>query len=262
MSSLSNYFRLSKHIKNWRLYFKRNHEKKEIARYITKGKNLEFDVPPNFFFVFKEIFMEDFYHINDLLTNIPNNATIIDIGCNAGYFSFITLSKKKDAKVYAYDPMKVNIELFEHNIKLNDGLSNQIKVFNKAVTGTEQGNITLFFDDVENDSVIASIYNDFSEKNNNSISVETISLKKIIEENSLTKIDLLKLDCEGSEYPILYNSPNEVWNFINALTIETHELDEDDKNSKNLIKFLQSKNFKLEMHKAENDCFSIRAYKN
>lgn len=261
MSSIPNYYRLSKHIKNWRLYFKRQHEKNQVSRYITKGKELIFDVPPIFFFVFKEIFMEDFYHIESLLKNVPNDAVVLDIGCNAGMFSFITLSKKTNAKVYAYDPMEVNVKLLESNIKLNKGLDEQIKVFKNAVTGKDQGPIQLFYDDVNNDSVIASVFENFSEHNNQSTMVDTISLAQILKQNNLSKIDLLKLDCEGSEYPILYESPEEIWNCINAMTIETHELDDEKKNTKALVKFLATKNYKIEMHQAENQCYSIRAYK-
>lgn len=261
MSSIPNYYRLSKHIKNWRLYFKRKHEKNEITRYVTNGKELAFDLPPIFFFVFKEIFMEDFYHIESLLKNVPNDAVVLDIGCNAGLFSFITLSKKTSAKIYAYDPMEVNVKLLENNIKLNKGLDTQIKVFKNAVTGKEQGPIELFYDDVNNDSVIASVFENFSENNNQSKMVDTISLAQIIKQNNLKKIDLLKLDCEGSEYPILYESPVEIWNHINVMTIETHELDKELKNTNALVKFLESKNYEIEMHQAENLCYSIRAYK-
>ena len=261
MSSIPNYYRLSKHIKNWRLYFKRKHEKNETTRYITKGRELVFDVPPIFFFVFKEIFMEDFYHIESLLKNVPNDAVVLDIGCNAGLFSFITLSKKRNARIYAYDPMEVNVKLLENNIKLNNGLDSQIKVFKNAVTGKEQGSIELFYDDINNDSVIASVFENFSEHNNQSTIVDTISLAQIIKQNNLTKIDLLKLDCEGSEYPILYESSDEIWNSINVMTIETHELDKELKNTNALVKFLESKNYEIEMHQAENHCYSIRAYK-
>lgn len=263
--SLKKYYTLSKHIKNWRTYFKRLHEKKETTTYITKGKPLQFSVPPVFFFVFKEIFMEDFYHIETLLKNIPNDAVVLDIGCNAGLFSFITLSKKTNAKIYAYDPMEVNVELFNNNIALNKDLNKdlnkQIKVFKNAVTGKEQGTIQLFYDDVNNDSVIASVFENFSEHNNKSTMVDTISLLQIIKKNNLTKVDLLKLDCEGSEYPILYESPDEIWNYIKVMTIETHELDNKEKNTKALVKFLESKNYKIEMHQADNLCYSIRAYK-
>lgn len=261
MSSISNYYRLSKHIKNWRLYFKRKHEKNETTRYITKGRELIFDVPPIFFFVFKEIFMEDFYHIDTLLKNIPNDAIVLDIGCNAGLFSFITLSKKTNANIYAYDPMQINVQLLENNIALNNGLEKQIKVFKNAVTGKEQGAIELFYDDVNNDSVIASVFENFSVHNNQSTMVDTISLNQIIKQNNLTVVDLLKLDCEGSEYPILYESPPEIWNCIKAMTIETHELDDKSKNTKSLVKFLEDKNYSIEMHQAENLCYSIRAYK-
>jgi len=261
MSSIINYYRLSKHIKNWRTYFKRLHEKKQTTRYITKGKELKFDVPPIFFFVFKEIFMEDFYHIESLLKHIPNDAVILDIGCNAGLFSFIALSKKTNAKIYAYDPMEVNVNLFKNNVKLNDGLNEQVKIFKNAVTGKEQGPIKLFYDDVNNDSVIASVFENFSEHNNQSTMIDTISLTQIIKQNNLAKVDLLKLDCEGSEYPILYDSPEEIWNCIKAMTIETHELDNEKKNTKALVKFLIAKDYEIEMHQAENQCYSIRAYK-
>jgi hypothetical protein len=60
---LKNYIRLGRSIKNWPLYLKK---KSSDAVYITRGAELEMEVPHSFFYVFKEIFMEDFYSIDKL----------------------------------------------------------------------------------------------------------------------------------------------------------------------------------------------------
>ncbi len=261
MSSIPKYFQLIKHIRNWTLYFKRKHEKGLTARYITNGEKLAFDVPPGFYQVFREIFMEDFYRISDLLKHMPEKPVVVDIGGNVGYFSFLLSSKKPGAKIFAFEPMPENVKVFSGNILLNEQLRRNVSVFNKAVTGDNDGHIDLFFDNVHDNSVIASVVKDFSSQNTQVKRVEAISLEKIFFENKLERVDLLKVDCEGSEYPIFYDSPPHLFDKVQIIAIESHDLDNDKRNTHSLIEFLEKKGFTVDRFIAENQCYYLKAYR-
>jgi hypothetical protein len=91
--------------------------------------------------------------------------------------------------------------------------------------------------------------------------VEAISLEKIIYENNLNRIDLLKIDCEGSEYPIFYDSPPDLFECVQTIVIESHDLDDVDRNTRSLITFLEGKGFMIRSFVAENQCSYVKAYR-
>ena len=259
--SLKKYFHLSKNIKNWTVYFARKASKGETTRYITRGVPLLFDVPANFYHVFREMFMEDFYNISKIVTPLPAKSTIVDIGGNVGYFSFLIASKMPEAKIMAYEPILSNVSLFNKNININPGLQNRMSVQQKAVTGTPVNYIEIFFDDTEANTVVASIFESFAKENKKATKIAAISLGEIIETNKLECIDLLKLDCEGSEYPILYESDRNIFKKIKNMVIEVHDLDTDKKNNTVLKDFLIQNGYNITETTGENDCPSIFASK-
>ncbi|MEP6749317.1 MAG: FkbM family methyltransferase [Bacteroidota bacterium] len=211
------------------------------------------------YLVFKEIFVSDFYNIDDLVSSLPSNPVIVDIGANAGYFNIMLFSKIKSATVYAYEPIPSNYELFKKNISLNPPLQNQIHLFNKAVTGTLQETVELFMEEASDNSVIASVYSDFDDQNKHTLKVPGISLHQIVQENNLQHIDLIKVDCEGSEYPIIYETPREIWSKIKMLTIEVHNLDEEKRNTVFLQKFLQEQGYIVDTAFAHSNCYTLTA---
>ena len=228
--------------------------------FTTRGNSLRFKVPSTgLYLVFKEIFVTDFYDIDILVNQLPPKPLIVDIGANAGYFNIMLFSKIKDATVYAYEPIKVNYELIKTNISLNPGLEKKIHLFNKAVTGTPTESVELFMEHSGDNSVIASIYSDFDQQNKFTTKVPAISLQQIIESNGFSKIDLLKVDCEGSEYPIIYETPAALWKKVNRLTIEVHNLDNDTRNSDYLGKFLQQQGYEVDSHFVHANCYALNA---
>jgi len=130
------------------------------------------------------------------------------------------------------------------------------------VTGTPQGDVELFMETASDNSVIASVYADFDTQNQHTIRVPSISLQQITEDNNLSRIDLVKVDCEGSEYPIIYETPDALWNKINMLTIEVHNLDREKRNADFLGHFLQQKGYSINIEPAHTNCFTLIAKKN
>ncbi len=260
-NSSARYKNLFRHIQNWPAYFLRKFSKKfQPVFFVTKGYPKKFIVPSKaLYLVFKEIFVSDFYGIDNLVAMLPANPLIIDIGANAGYFNIMLFSKIKEATVYAYEPIRSNYELFNKNIRLNPALENHIHLYNKAVTGTVAATVELFMEEPSDNSVIASVYADFDSQNKYSVTVPAITLSQILQENNLSHIDLIKIDCEGSEYPIIYETPVTVWNMIDMLTIEVHNLDEEKRNTGYLQNFLQQKGYRVETAFAHSNCYTLTA---
>jgi len=54
------------------------------------------------------------------------------------------------------------------------------------------------------------------------IRVSAVTIPEIFAENGLERCDLLKMDCEGAEYDIIYNCPSEVLGRIERIAMEVH----------------------------------------
>lgn len=262
-SLFGRYKNLIQFVANWREHFKQKRNKHYIPIEITtRGNGITFSVPTwSLYMVFKEIFMSDFYRIKQLVKLLPANPVIIDIGGNAGYFNMMLFSQIDSAKVLAYEPIPENCKLFEENIKRNAITSDKVKVFNLAVTGTPMEEISIYKEVESDNSVTASVFNDFSSQNQNVIKIKAITLEQIIESNNLDSVDLLKLDCEGSEYPIIYETPKHVWSKVKMVYMEDHPLDTDKRNHQSVIHFLQSLGFVCDSILADNDCYAVLATK-
>jgi FkbM family methyltransferase len=260
-SLFGRYRNLIRFVANWRAHFKQKGNKGYLPMEITtRGNGITFSVPTkSLYMVFKEIFMSDFYRIKELVKLLPSNPMIVDIGGNAGYFNMMLFSQIDSAKVIAYEPIAENCTLFKANVKRNPMMADKVQVLNLAVTGTPTDEISIY-KEVENDnSVTASVFNDFSKQNQNIIKIKAITLEQIVESNNLQSIDLLKLDCEGSEYPIIYETPKHVWNKIKMIYMEDHPLDDDKRNHQSAVSYLESLGFTCDSILADNDCYAVLA---
>lgn len=256
------YKQLFKNISNWQEYtFHKSERKKRPLKFTTRPYPINFEVPEGLYQVFKEIFMEDFYEAEKLMAKLPANPLVIDVGANAGFFNVLLFSKLKTARVFAYEPLASNIELFRKTIELNDAMKN-IRLTQVAVTGSEKDSIELFTEDTEDNTVVSSIFAGFNKLNQKKISVPARSLTSIIEQNNFEKVDLLKLDCEGSEYDIIYNTDAAVLNKIYAMVIEVHEIDEDQNNLNSLDQCLKSLGYKTRSMPVQEGSYYMEALKN
>jgi FkbM family methyltransferase len=260
-SLFGRYGNLIRFVANWREHFKQKRNKQYMPMVMTtRGNKITFSVPTwSLYMVFKEIFMSDFYRIRQLVKLLPANPVIVDIGGNAGYFNMMLFSQIDSAKVYAYEPIAENCMLFRENVKRNSIMTDKVTVYNMAVTGTPVDEVSIYKEVENENSVTASVYNDFSKQNFNVIQVKAITLQQIVESNNLTSVDLLKLDCEGSEYPIIYETPGHIWAKVKMVYMEDHPLDKEKRNHNAAVKFLESLGFTCDSILADNDCYAVLA---
>lgn len=171
-----------------------------------------------------EVVAKDCYRIINL--DLKNETpTIVDIGANIGIFSYYAHTKYPKAKIYSFELMEDNYQ------KAKDRLSDieNIELYNKGVIG-ESKPCGVFTN--ENNpgghKVIFENSKDYCNKDRFSnkhshLEIDYIKFSDIFESLVHRSIDLLKLDCEGGEYDILFQC--EKFNYfegIKNIVMEIH----------------------------------------
>jgi FkbM family methyltransferase len=178
----------------------------------------------------------------DKFTHI-NNSFFIDIGANCGLVTIILAKQNPNSIILSYEPHYETFQLLKNNVTINN-LSN-VKIFNMAVSDNDTKSIVLTttpgysggnttYADI--DKFKTQFYNDTSIKN---IDVQCTSLDNIIKDNNIYIIHLLKIDCEGAEYNIIYSSEMFKHNIIKNIVGEFHSLEYNivDNNINKLIEY-------------------------
>lgn len=146
---------------------------------------------------------------------IKTGGTVIDVGANIGLFS--TLAARTAAKVYGFEPFPPTFEWLQRNIQENR-LAN-ITAFNCAVGAKPESRVL----HVRPESTANSLFAGQNANGSQKIVVKCTTLKEVFESNHLEKVDVLKLDCEGSEFEIIFETPREILSRCNAIVMECHD---------------------------------------
>lgn len=260
VNGISRYFRLLKHIANPAEYILRKGERhqRDLA-FTTRPLPVKFCVSAALYQVFKELFMADVYEIDALVKTLPKNPVVIDIGANAGFFDIQLLSKIDAATIYAYEPMSANVKVLRHTLLQNPRMQQQVRLFQLAVTGQPLDQLDLFAEAEENNQVVASMFAGFNENNTQTITVPCTTLTEIIDTNDLCSIDLLKVDCEGSEYDIIYHTAPELIRRIGRMVIEVHDVDNDQRNIGAFNGYIQSLGYTTTYSPINSFCYALEA---
>ena len=198
-------------------------------------------VPRQMLSPFRECFFDQIY-----LKHIPRDGlaldrpVIVDIGANAGFFSLFMFSQYPNATVYSFEPMPFNFQaLTEYHTAYP---SFDWHIHQQAVSNSNEP-VTLHATYLDAFTTMATVFD--VPGNSQQIEVEATSLSDIILENAINRIDILKLDCEGAEYSILYALPPEILKKIGVLMIETHQGTQGNENTLALKSYLEQHGFAL-----------------
>jgi FkbM family methyltransferase len=158
--------------------------------------------------VFNIVFKKNEYNLPEL----SKDCVVVDIGAHIGSFS-LKAFEMGSRNIYSFEANLHNSVVCKYNCEPYN-----IKVFNKAVRG---------------DKRISSVCSPLAKNSSQEIinygglainfgeGIEVITLKDILEIVG-GHIDILKLDCEGSEYPIIFESDKDVFNNIKNIVGEFH----------------------------------------
>ncbi|HEX8041793.1 MAG TPA: FkbM family methyltransferase [Chryseosolibacter sp.] len=153
-------------------------------------------------FIIHEIFVRGAYNFD-----LPDRCVAIDIGMNVGIASLFFASRSTVDKVFAFEPLRPTFQQAKVNFGLNKSLSDKIQAVNYGL-GDQSGELTVDYDysnkgqiGVRGTTFVRSTLQQV-EKQLIVIREASLEVKRILSQHA-GQVFILKVDCEGSEYPIL-----------------------------------------------------------
>lgn len=184
--------------------------------------------------VVKEVFMEEIYDKHGI--KVEKGDTVLDIGAHIGVFGVYAADISKTGMVYSFEPFLDNFKMLEDHKNINN--CSNLKCFNDGV-GDKKGKQTLYLSPDNNTGGHSLVLKTYSE---NTVEITTISLSEFCEEEKISTIDFLKLDCEGAEFNILERN-EAILNRVNKIIMECHPFAEN--TVEKMIKLLERNNFSV-----------------
>lgn len=197
--------------------------------------------------VFNEIFVDKEYRILDKII-LEAKYPIIDIGAHTGMFSIYARMLNDVVPIFAYEPDEMNYANMKLNLKEN-GIKN-VYTKNVAVAGKVAERTLYLSKDSHNHSIVNSESSgDFSGEEKK---VFATTLTKIFGQNRLNAVSLVKMDCEGAEFEIIKNLPEDLFNKIAVFYVEYHNYGTDT-DPKVLVEIFKRNGFKTEIRQSFYD---------
>ena len=143
---------------------------------------------------------------------------ILDIGGHIGTAAIYHTLKYPRAKVFTVEPVPENFQLLQRNI----GPYPNSKAFNFGL-GARNGAFSVYEDADPSNMGGYSVMADANGRPPLKLQVQTKEVGEFLQENSLEKLDLIKIDTEGAEFDILTAFPTEVLQRVSWIIGELHD---------------------------------------
>ncbi len=171
-------------------------------------RSLKFDTRDDYetdLIVLKEIFEENVYEVND--GRFAVDGVTVDIGANIGAFALLAASH--GCKVYAIEPEPHNLEAMKNNIALSS--------MDDLVVAVPFG-----ISDFKGTAVINDSGGGSSIKDDGSFGaeIEIMTLDDMFDLYHIDKVNVLKIDVEGSEGDIILSASKDNLNKCAYITME------------------------------------------
>jgi FkbM family methyltransferase len=166
----------------------------------------------------QQLFWYGYYEkeLGDLIRKtLKAGDVFIDIGANIGYFSLLAAKHQPTAKIFSFEPVSSLFKQFEENISIN-GFKNIIAV--NAAVGERNDEREIYISGDDNKGMSS-----FEKPENYSGKTETVKVVEFddwVNKSGFYKIDLIKIDVEGSELFALKGMSETFKNFKPLIIIE------------------------------------------
>lgn len=169
-------------------------------------------------------FAEDEYRTREM--GSFDGAVCVDVGSHVGSFALLCSVLGEGVGVYAYEPIPENHDLLFKNAQDND-LQGCVYAHKLAVTGEDAGKVKMRYsaphaEDSHHKFIGAPVLDEADLEKVQTFDAESISLLNIFAFNGITEVKVLKVDCEGAEYDIFENTPQELFECCEFIVGEFH----------------------------------------
>jgi FkbM family methyltransferase len=167
--------------------------------------------------------------------------SIVDVGANIGVFAVWAATLNPQGRVFSVEPSPRMFRFLRDNVSRNK--LNNLTILQAACAG-KRGQTVMYSRGSE---VMNTLYtrDNYGSTFSPSISIKAVTLADVFERFGIDTCDLLKLDCEGAEYEILFQSKKETLRRIANITMEYH-LGLNDHTPGELAGFLESHGFSVQ----------------
>ncbi len=221
-------------------------------------------------YLYEEIFVEKTYLKHGV--NLGDGDVVIDIGANIGMFSLFVAREYPGCTVFAFEPSPATFELLSANARIH---APGVRPCPWGISG-EDGDAEFTF--YERSSVFSGFHSDIAKdteairsvvenaiRSRTALSEESMTehvdqlmegrlasksircpikkLSTVFRELGITRVDLLKVDAEKSEWGVLVGIDPADWDMIRQVVIEVHG--EDAGLAEKVIGFLSQKGFEV-----------------
>lgn len=191
--------------------------------------------------VWQEIFGDEDAYRRDITTPMMRGGVVVEVGAHKGYFTVLAASVAQ--RVLVFEPDETNHRYLLQNVQVN-GCTN-VTVFRQAMADAE-GTRTFMVSELT-DARHTFFPTAFSGPGK-SQEVSCTTLAAALSKHNVDTVDVLKLDCEGSEYDVLLTADADTLAKIKNIAVEIHESPAHGHSSAELVDFLESHGFSSELY--------------
>ncbi len=178
------------------------------------------------------------YYLDESI--IKQNSVIYSFGLSNSINFELDIVKKKNVKVFCYDPTDLSVDYFKKN-KFENIFFQPYGLF------TEDKEIEFFMSDSGNGSIVEEMLTGDNIKKKK---FQCYTLKTLMDKNNHDKIDVLKIDIDGVEKEVLYQMiqdkiyPSQICVEFESPPVDNLEKATDNLNDiKKIIKYIKENNY-------------------
>jgi len=210
----------------WRSYIKRQSPRGNVCK-LRSGTSLYLSSNPHDIVTVMVNFCRSEYGV------IEPGWTVVDVGANIGVFTVLAMESGA-TQVVAFEPNLEAFETLRKNVEENS-FSGAVQVHHRAVAPSS--------DQILYISDCSSPYNKTRAESDQDATTEVRTISLVEALSDCDHVDLMKLDCEGAEYPIILESDPAIFSKIRRIRMELHPSRAFTRSQ--VVEHLQSKGYSL-----------------
>jgi FkbM family methyltransferase len=142
---------------------------------------------------------------------------VVDVGANIGAFA-VYAAQRTRGRVMAIEPHPGNAAALRRNLAANHCANALVA---ECAVADKPGVLPLFIGKSGTTHQLSPVGRDAGD--GESVEVRVATLPQVLAEHGFTRVDFLKLDCEGAEGLVLPALPEALWATVRTIALEFHD---------------------------------------